>query len=859
MSKLILLLVLTISFSSISQSSSKESACTYCTSIEAALENPSNVKYLDLRAKGIREIPEVIDTFVNLQLLDLSENYIESVDYSSFKLSQLRVLDLSNNPGLDMMSIAGIGEALPNLESFNISHSSVQFISPELANVKSLVELDVSNNSLRYIPDEVGRMKFLKRVDANNNEVVQSVWLEEAWNLEELDLSGNKGLNLNDVGIALLFHKNLVKLGVSLDTTLNKGLPNSFEELTVRELMIKSGSVYTWNGRLSKNKNLKKITFEDCTVSNGKSFYGWMNRMTNVEVLEFNNMGVPSSLNTLESIDELRFVNTTFKRPDELASIDSDKRIVAIGIGGNANSSSRNSEIAETESPSPPAILSEPVIEVSEEMISNQLKPIIKPEAKTFTVSSTESSRVETESTSFDIPSEAFLMQSGEVYTGEVKIELTEYMDPIQNALAGAPMVFRTEDGTNEVFSSAGMFEFNAFDNQGRQLNPNPTSTIQVQMQDLQPTVEADMYSFSESSSNWESLSTPDRSNFNRRRAKILDSLNQLTPDEIVGFKAVPQHLLLKYKRSRKDPYILSFEVGGRKEGVKRAPRDFVKSLNLANADQRWIAHRRTWKIDTTMDERTIAVLTEIKRYQRKAKRYTDLKDDYENSPRVIKDLKLTPDLENDNFRLSFRFRDTLCNFPVIANFGGSIARVQAKEKRNFNAFEKASAQARKEMKLLDDYRSTILSRQAKWQREQRADVLAGISDLDRQEQEYLRFVLPKFGMVNCDYFSRNRPNSYVRLDTVGIDEDGNRISIARNVRSIYLSDNVFVSTSSQRLPVFKRRKSIILFVVSAVEIAIIKGWDKLSNGIFQPRVERVNIEGLSPDEVNKRIMSFGK
>ncbi len=809
MSKLVLLFALTFSFLSFSQSDSQRSICTYCTSIEDALENPDKVKYLDLRAKGITEIPELIDTFINLQLLDVSENYLESIDYSTFRLAQLRVLDLSNNPGIDMMNIAGIGKALPNLESLNISNSSIQFLSPEVANLKTLIELDVSNNSLRYIPDEVGRMKFLKRVDAHNNQIGQSVWLEEAWNLEELDLSGNDKLSLHDVGIAVLFHKKLIKLGVSLDRTLKQGLPDVFEDLNVRELMIRNGSVYTWNGRLSRNKNIRKLTFEDCTVSEGKLFFGWLNRMTNIEVLEFANMKVPSSLNTLESIKELRFVNCTFDQKDELRKIHPKTKIVAIGTDINADGYLGNSKIAKLGNRNVSIVSSEPVIEVSEEMSSNKLKPIIKPQAKIFTIPSSRPSRVATEVTSFDIPSEAFLTQSGQIYTGEVKIELTEYMDPIQNALAGAPMVFRTENGKNEVFSSAGMFEFNAFDSQGQKLNPNPNNVIQVQMQDLQPTVEADMYAFMSSLNNWENMSAPDRSNFNRRRAAILDSLNMETPDKIVGFKAVQQHLTMKYKRSRRDPYILSFEIEGNKKGIKHAPTEFVKSMNLGNADQRWIANRRTWKIDTTMDENMLEVLTEIKKDQRKARKYTNLKTNYENAPRVIKNLKLSPDLENDNFRLTFHFRDTLCNFPVIANFGGSIARVQAKEKKNFEDFEKASDKARKELQVLNDYRATILRLQAERERERRADFLSGKSNFDRKEQEYLRFGLPVFGLVNCDYFSRNIPDYYVKLDTVGVDEKGNRISIAEDLRSIYLSDNVFVSTSSKRLPVFEKKNRL--------------------------------------------------
>ncbi|MFT5780344.1 MAG: hypothetical protein ACI837_003306, partial [Crocinitomicaceae bacterium] len=146
---------------------------------------------------------------------------------------------------------------------------------------------------------------------------------------------------------------------------------------------------------------------------------------------------------------------------------------------------------------------------------------------------------------------------------------------------------------------------------------------------------------------------------------------------------------------------------------------------------------------------------------------------------------------------------------------------------------------------------------QAKLVREQRATFLASNTDFEQARKEYLRFGLQSFGMVNCDYFSRNVPDNYVAFDTSAIDQNGRMIPVPNDIRSIYLDDNSFVSTVADKVPVFTKRKSIILFALGAFEVAIVKGWKKMKDGFSRPDVVRISTEGLTPEEVKLKILSI--
>lgn len=859
MSKLILLFALALSLPSLAQFDKVSIACSHCTSIEDALEDPQGVTHLDLHALGLGELPKEINQFVNLKSLNLSENFIEEINFDTVQLSGLRILDLSKNPGFNTFSLDGIAECSPNLEEIDFSNTNSLSVSPELVNCKKLTTLNLSNNWIQFLPNQFGGLDKLETLNLGNNKLKQLPFLGDLWELQELDISENEDLHLKEIGASLLLKESLKSLIISPENDLAKGIPNVFEVIKIEKLTLKNSSISTLNSRLSRNPTLKTIVLDNVEVTNPKRFSSWMNRMSNLSRIEYKNMEVPPLLDEITSVDVMQFDNCTIANKNELRKVKPRINMIAHATDISNGNYIGNAKIVDLGQSN--VVVTPDVVAMSKDMVDNTLEPIVKQREQVKIIQADTPCMVRTENSIFEVPSEAFLTQSGQIYTGEVKVVVKEYMDPIENALASAPMVYRT-NGRNELFSSSGMLDFRAYDENGIELQPNPANIIQVQMNDLQPSQNPNFYSFNDSTNNWEEELPPLSSRLARRKSMLLDSLNKISAASVTGFRQVPVLIGLKYKKSRKDPYELSFSIDKGKRMPLRKVEEFQQYLYTSNADQSWIARRNTWKIDTLLTDELKDLLKNIKKDLRRVRKSWGDEPNSGNFtvPRIIKDLSMEPNLENDNYILTFIYQDTVRRFPVIASFGGSIRKIQAKEEANYKSFLVAQKTAQKEQELIDKYEKTILEEYAKVIRQRRVAAVGIYPDYQSANREYLRFGLTSFGLVNCDYFSRSIPDSYIAFDTVGVDEDGRSVNIPNDVRNVYLDDNVFVATSSEQVPVFNKKRSLIFFLISPVEIAIVKGWEKLKDGFCRPKVERVSINKTdTPGEIKRKILQAGR
>lgn len=856
MSKLILLFALSICGSAIAQSDAKQVPCTHCSSIADALEYPEGVTHLDLSALGLGELPKEINLFTGLQSLNLSENFIQEINFDTLRLSSLRELNLSKNPGFNTMSLDGIGKCSPSLKKIDFSNTNCIAVSPELVKCEELTSLNLSNNWIQYLPNHFGEMDRLHTLNVSNNELKMLPFIDGLWGLQTLDISGNDDLHLKEIGASLLLKQSLKSLTLSPEKGLSKGIPNVFEVLPVEKLVFKNGSIDGLNNRLSRNTALKTVVLDNVKVSNPKRFVAWVNRMKNVNQIGYRNMEVHPKLDEIVSVGTMQFDNCTFTDRNELREVKPRIKMVAHGTDLRNGSYIGNAKIVDFEKSG--ITVSSDVVAMNEDMIDNTLEPIVEQEEQVKVIPADTPCELRSDNTLFEIPANAFLTESGQVYEGEVKVVVKEYMDPIENALASTPMVNRTGE-RNEIFSSSGMLDFRAYDDKGNELQPNPDNIIQVQMNDLQPSESPNFYSFDEETNNWEEELPPVSSRLARRKSRVLDSLNKVSAAQITGFRQVPIFVNMRYKKSRKDPYELSFTVDQGRKMPLRKIEDFQQTIYTSNADQRWVARKNTWKIDTVLTDEMKDVLKEVKKDLRRVRRKWG---DEPNSgdfivPRVIKDLTMTPNLENDNYILTFVYQDTVHRFPVIPSFGGSIRRIQTKEKSNYKAFQVAQKTAQKERELVEQYEQTVLEEYANVVRQRRVQALAVFPDYEAANREYLRFGLTSFGLVNCDYFFRNIPDTYVAFDTVGVDEDGREINVPFDVRNVYVDDNVFVATSADKVPVFRNKRSIIFFLIASTEIAVVKGWEKLKNGFSRPKIERVPIsEKDSPAVIRKKILA---
>jgi Leucine-rich repeat (LRR) protein len=170
-------------------------------SMEEALKSPEKVHRLKLSGLKLKVLPKEINKFKNLQELDLRHNEIAELSEVLAELSNLQVLWLSQNKGLNLKTAFPIIAELKNLEELWLRESAFQSIPDEieaLAANKKLRLLHLGSNELMKVPEAIGKLKSLERLDIEMNPAFMLLpeSIGNLKNLKELDLEDNNLANL---------------------------------------------------------------------------------------------------------------------------------------------------------------------------------------------------------------------------------------------------------------------------------------------------------------------------------------------------------------------------------------------------------------------------------------------------------------------------------------------------------------------------------------------------------------------------------------------------------------------------------------------------------------------------------------
>lgn len=840
-------------------STSLFSQCTYCTSLEVALIDPTRVLELNLSAEGRTQFPPDIGKFTKLESLKLSENFLFEIDFSQLSLPELRVLDLSNNPGFNSMNLKGIADAFPQLEVLKMSNSSLSYIDPEIGKLSLLKHLDLSGNSISFLYDEIRDLKELQILNISNNQFESIVWLQGLWNLKELNFSGNKNMNLEDIGTVMLGKQELDELSIT-PTKANSGIPSALQYRPLRKLKLKGFKLDSPNRKFTRNKAVREIVMDSCKISHPERFYSWLNAFENLEKVTFRNMRIPDKLFQVKNVEEILFDRCDFENVSDLMKVKPSIKISAYETDIEFNGFIGNAQKAKM------AKMTKSNKFTSAAMVENNVSEIASPVEEVFNVSAMETSKIELENSEYSIPENAFLTENGELYTGVVKLSVKEYMDPVVNALSGAPMTFRGT--TNELFSSAGMIEFRAYDENGNELKPNPENLIRVGIKDLQPSQSSDFYVFNESTRNWEEVGTPEATDWDARKQYLIDSLNKLPESKLLGsgFKVIPPAIYLNHKRRRHDPYEMTFHhhYSGKLSGNKRKiKQEATFSVVAADPTQRWMCKGKTWKIDTLISPEFKSLLKQIKKEQKLRDRVIRSGGVGRRSisrnlvPRIVRNIRIKPDFEQDNYRLTFDYKDSSVSLPVYIDVGNNPTKVQAKERRYYEEYKRASKKAKKEANYYEAKKEDVIKAQRKALIERQANSIIGWEQQKNVHRERLGFELSGFGFANCDYFDRNEPDGYIALAAKGKDENGNAIEIPDEIRSIYMNEQVYMLTDRNRVAQYSNgNKSIFLFPMSGKRLGVITDWTgDPSKSVANVTV--MEIGGLSAGQIRDKLFGL--
>ena len=169
----------------------------YC--VDAALEdvpiqlNPET-KYINLTQNKIRNLEFTLPFYMKLEVLDLSQNIIETLGSKNFEYQKdMRTLNLSHNSVSALHKDAFKG--LSNLLLLDLSFNRIDAVHvTAMADMSSLIELDLTNNNLMSLEDNCfHNMISLEILIFKNNQLldVPANNLLHLHSLKSLDLSVN--------------------------------------------------------------------------------------------------------------------------------------------------------------------------------------------------------------------------------------------------------------------------------------------------------------------------------------------------------------------------------------------------------------------------------------------------------------------------------------------------------------------------------------------------------------------------------------------------------------------------------------------------------------------------------------------
>lgn len=131
-------------------------------SMERALQDPEKVYRLDLSGKKLKEVPEDIRKFRNLNALDLGTNKLRTLPAWIADLTYLQELRVSRNK---LVEYPGCICKLKHLKRLDLSRNALTGLPKCMGGLKELVSLDLWDNDLADFPDEIAGMEALRFMD----------------------------------------------------------------------------------------------------------------------------------------------------------------------------------------------------------------------------------------------------------------------------------------------------------------------------------------------------------------------------------------------------------------------------------------------------------------------------------------------------------------------------------------------------------------------------------------------------------------------------------------------------------------------------------------------------------------------
>ena len=716
--------------------------------------------------------------YTNLKTLDLSENGIQVMPSSYDNLQALNKLILNRNSNLNLNSVYDFVSS--PLNSLSVNRCGIYHVSAGISKLSALENLDLSHNYLSVLNYEMAALKKLKHIDLSNNLLVRLDYAPNFWwNLESIDVRNNPDLDMKSFYNALLYLDNLNVIKMS---GLKK-VPSNFKDLPSKNIIVENAPDIQFDGALASNTTIVRIDFYG-EIKALNSIINEANASQSLTEMKLNCglKELPTALINATSISTLDISNNSISSIDLLKDL---SHINVLNLSGNPLSSDQIATLSdflpETE------IVFDPVdIQAPEPL--NFSAPIADKDVpfETKTIDVSKNTNLVFGDARFSVPANAFLDKDGQVVNGPVKIEYRDLSDPASIILSGVPMKYDSA-GNQYNFSSAGMFEFRAFDETGNELQPNPENAIDMSFESRTNASEYSMYAFNEDENRWTPANM--RSNVDNRdlnvgsKLKSTDWAKYLTlsgfSSRIAANRIYTEHVSFKVRKHRKsNGFVFQFQ----RHDLK-LPKN-VKRLSQVRALQGYqLAYDGdNYGEDLNYLDSISCIMRDVYRKELRTTGFA------KSAPVFINDVRLEPSSDPNNKILVIEYKDTTLRYPVYPYLEDkntdNMVRYSSRFLLKYNRRNKITQ--RKNSNIERGLKSEIRKIEHDMKR-------AGFDiKIDQYEEELKRYALksmdnvrafrsvamPNFGVVNCDVIKRlNRPE-YVLASFYATDKADRSISV---------------------------------------------------------------------------------
>ncbi|XP_035662392.1 uncharacterized protein LOC118406448 [Branchiostoma floridae] len=272
---------------------------------EAYLRVQMNEKELDLSGKSLNEIPPAVFRIKELEILDVSDNPLGSIpaDIASLpNLKEMRVagcpiteisgtisqckylsrMDFSRNPSIAAVTLPTTMEQLRYLEHVVLCKCNLKSLPGNLTVLDKVKTLDLSTNGLTTLPDDMSGMRQLKILVLNNNAFERIPGsIKSLGCLEILEMKNNKLKNRQR------------------DLQLN--VPRKLKILDMED----NSSLCFLPGGLEKLEHIEKLNLSYCGIETLPDSFGQSSALTEIHLAGNKLRTLPDSFGQLLNLETL--------------------------------------------------------------------------------------------------------------------------------------------------------------------------------------------------------------------------------------------------------------------------------------------------------------------------------------------------------------------------------------------------------------------------------------------------------------------------------------------------------------------------------------------------------------------------